>query len=134
MSKVGLYVTGERDGARAAIKKVDMPQTDGATIRKMVDGYMEVAARGDIAGVPCVLICDEEGRVRADRFINWAAADLATTMTQNPQWLFMGIYGDCVLLRDGEEDWRAFTGEEVSTVLAQLYDGGFNVLDDELRV
>ncbi len=125
----GFYFVAEEGDKRSEIRVVDMPKTNGDTIRAMVGGYMEIAARGKVNGVNCILICHEEGRLVPQPRVNWAAADFATSMTKSPAFLFMGVFGDCVLLADGEEDWRAFTDEEVARLGKFMHHGGFNLVE-----
>lgn len=134
MNTHALHIKAEQEGARSAIHIISLDKTDGDTIRGLVGGYMEVAARGKVNGVPCVLICDEEGRLKPQPEANWAAADLATTMTNNPAFLFSSVFGDCVLLCDTEEDWRTFTADELKRIIEVLHVGGFNIVDATVDV
>jgi hypothetical protein len=128
MSNKGFYFIAERGDERSKIEITNMVNTDGDTIRNMVGGYMEVIARGQVNGVRCILIGHEEARLVAEPRVNWAAADFAVSLSRNPAFLFQGVFGDCVLIADGDEDWRAMDDKEVAKVVKYLEHGGFNLV------
>ena len=90
---------------------------------------VEVAARGSIAGLPVMLIVDEEGLYKEHPYRNRAANDLAATLTGNAAYaLNLPLVGHAVLLYDTGEDWRGFTSDELAPLIAQLEHDGFDCI------
>lgn len=90
---------------------------------------VEVAARGTIAGLPVTLIVDEEGLYKEPTYRNRAANDLAATLTKNPAFaLELPLVGHATLVYDTGEDWRGFTPDELTKIIATLEHDGFDCI------
>ena len=122
-----IVLKAQNDEGYCAVEIIDMPSTNGDAVRAIIGGWMEVFGRGNFGGVPVVVIGDEEGRLKEGIRWNPTAADFLTSATRNAGFIFQGIAGDAVVLYDGEEDWRAFTDEEIAAIRKELDNGGYPV-------
>lgn len=90
---------------------------------------VEVAARGRYAGLPVMLIVDEEGLYKSGNYRNRHANDLAAELTGNAVYtLQQPLVGHAALVYDTGEDWRGFTAPELATIVAKLREGGYDVI------
>lgn len=83
---------------------------------------VEVAARGNLGGVPVVLLCDEEGLYADMVRTNLTACDLRAEMTKTAP--HPSLVGLCSLVYD-DTDLRGFTDEEAAKIERAFRHGGY---------